>query len=99
MKKIASVRVVSPRLWNVENDNIDVEVMFEDGSRHGATFFTLSNVETLFRRNAETGECSAGLYFWASSMILVRDLSLQTIQRTVEGLLATAEFDHAFEQL
>jgi len=81
------------------DDNVDVEVRFRDGRRFGATFFTIGNVAATMTRWQETGECSHGLYFWATHPIIVSNLDHQTVLRTVEHLMETGEFALAFEQL
>jgi hypothetical protein len=92
-------RVVGPQVWDPVLDNVDVEVTMPDGRRFGATFFTLANVGRLFEKNRATGECRAGLYFWAVNMILVQELSMEVINRTIEDLLANGEFASAFAPL
>jgi hypothetical protein len=81
------------------NDNVDVEVVFGDGSRWGATFFTLANIQALFDKNRQTGECHNGLYLWASGMIIVQQCDREKITATIEGLLEAVEFEGAFERL
>ena len=54
------------------NDNVDVEVIFDDGSRYIATFFTLQNIQNIMDSYETTGECMNGFYFWSSDMLLVR---------------------------
>jgi hypothetical protein len=88
----------SPK-WDPRNDNLDVEVRFADGRRYSATFFTLSNVETLLRRYARSGECANGLYLWASDMILVETLTLDVIERVVQDLIASGELPKALSEL
>jgi hypothetical protein len=93
-----SVRFIpSDALPHPLDENIDVEVVFDDSIRFVATFFTLENVRGLFRRNQVTGECRGGLYFWASDMILVERLTLEAVKETVEDLLLTGEFESAFD--
>lgn len=94
-----SVRVLGAQLWDLQRDNVDVEVVFDDGRRFSATFFTLTNLQLLFEKNKASGECESGLYLWASNMIIVRDLSLESIERTVKGLLSSSEFETAFAAL
>lgn len=84
---------------DTEDDNIDVEVSFADGSRYGATFFTLKNLATLFTKNRQTGECRDGSYLWASNMIIAEKLSMETIKTTIHGLLNDNEFESAFSKL
>lgn len=89
---IEGVRDIVP-----DNDNVDVVVTLADGSRFIATFFTLRNVETLLDSYRRTGECAGGTYIWASNMILVRELNLDVVRRTVADLLETGEFSSAFD--
>ena len=79
-----------------EDDNVDLEVRFGDGSRYAATFFTLNNLRSLFEKNRKTGEYKGGLYLWASDMVVVRDLSEASIAATVADLIAMGEFEAAF---
>jgi hypothetical protein len=94
-----SVHVIGAQVWDPNQDNLDVEVWFPDGRRFGATFFTLQNVQRLFEKNRATGECGAGLYLWASNMILVRELSMAAIESTVKDLMDKGEFEQAFAAL
>ncbi len=55
---------------NIYDDNTDVIVQFEDGTRWSATFFTYLNINRLTEKNKKTGECLNGNYFWASNMVL-----------------------------
>ena len=83
----------------VDKGNVDVEVIFSDGRRFGGTFFTLSNVEALMSQYKASGECAAGLYFWCSDLIIVEDLSRQSIERCIADLLQSEEFEDAFSSL
>ncbi|MCB0218518.1 MAG: hypothetical protein KDH09_02385 [Chrysiogenetes bacterium] len=80
-----------------ENDNQDVEVEFETGERFGATFFTVGNLLHLMEKDKKTGECGAGLYFWASYPIFVQRLTKEVIEATVRKLIDEEEFLRAFE--
>jgi hypothetical protein len=79
------------------DDNVDVEVHLPDGSRWGATFFTLKNVQTLMNKNRRTGECGGGLYIWAADMVLVEELTHGTIIATVEELIAQGDLQKIFQ--
>lgn len=79
--------------------NVDVEVVDDHRRRWSATFFTIAGVEALFQKNAVTGECARGTYLWASDMILVRSLSLASIQLTIDDLRKAGEFEQAFSLL
>ncbi len=99
MKTIRSIRVVSPRPWDVADDNVDVEVCLSDGSVYGATFFTLGNLESRFEKNSRTNEYAGGLYLWAADMIVVRTLTQDAIERTVRDLLSQGDLESAFSLL
>lgn len=90
------VRIIGPGPASVIDDNIDVEVRFRDGRRYVATFFTLANLATLFRKNKLTGECCGGSYLWATDMVIVEELTEEVVERAVAGLLADGEFEGAF---
>lgn len=82
---------------DTDDDNVDVEVALENGSRYVATFFTLENLQSLFRKNKQTNECGGGgLYLWSSDMIVVKELTEETIRRTVLSLIEEGEFESAF---
>lgn len=80
------------------SDNVDVEVIFDNGSRYMATFFTLENIQRIMDRYEQSGECMKGFYFWATDMILVRRLSRENIAKVVGDLISKGEFDTAFSQ-
>lgn len=66
---------------DVEDDNIDTHVVLEAGQVFFATLFTLKNVESLMKKE------EFQLYFWATDMIIVKDLSLETIRQTVDEII------------
>jgi hypothetical protein len=81
------------------DNNIDVEVHFDDGRRYMGTVFTYRNIESLFHRYTRTGECRNGLYVWGSDMVVVRDLRDETIAEMVAGLLEEGALDGAFSRV
>ena len=87
----------APGEWIPENTNSDVRVTFPDGRIYTATFFTLSNVDALRARHRETGECLGGRYFWSTNMILVDEVSRTRIEQVVTDLMASREFESAFD--
>ena len=84
--------------FDPNNDNVDVEVTFQNGESFSAVFFTLQNIETLMKRYKKTGECADGLYFWASDMVIVQQLSEKIICATIDNLLAEDEFESVFSK-
>lgn len=78
------------------DDNVDVFVDFVTGERYVATFFTIANIRRLMDKDAETGECANGLYFWATDMVIVRSLTRDNVERTIADLLSTGTFESVF---
>jgi hypothetical protein len=77
------------------NDNVDVNVLFNSGERYVATFFTLTNVEYLINSWIETKEHNAK-YFWSSDAIVVEKLDTETIREVVKNLIALNDLSSAF---
>ena len=92
------LQVVGPQVWSPTDDNVDVEVRLPNGDLYVATFFTLANLQRLFEKNRESGECLSGRYFWASDMILVEELTIESMTDAVEDLIANGEFAGAFRK-
>lgn len=90
-----SFRVLGCSTWDERDDNVDLEITLDDGRRFGATLFTLSNLQSLFKKNRATGECADGTYLWAANMILVEKLDQATITRTIADLIASGELETA----
>ena len=84
---------------DVLNDNIDVVVRLDDGLKYGITFFTPMNIATLLDRYQASGECLDGTFLWARGMIIVRDLNLATLDRSIRELVKSGEYKRAFEVL
>ena len=80
------------------DDNTDVIVTFEDGSRSVATFYTYKNITTLTEKNRKTGECLNGSYLWASDMILIDEICREKIERVIDDLVSNGEFGKAFSR-
>jgi hypothetical protein len=76
---------------NADDDNIDVFVRLDNGELWTATFFTISNIETLLNRYKVRGECLHGQYVWAKAMIIVRSLTAEGVRDTLEELHRTGE--------
>ena len=93
------ISVLGAQVWDPTEDNIDVVVELADRKRFAATFFTPRNIERLFEKNRLTGECANGLYLWSANMILVRQITMDIIRRTVADLIESGEFERAFARI
>ena len=84
---------------DVDNDNVDVEVRFDSGTRYVGTFFTLNNIRHLMEKWECTQECCAGgLYFWASDMVIVEKLTYETILGTVRDLISSGTIEQVLSR-
>ena len=45
------IRILSNEKLNEKDDNVDVEIILSDGKIFSATFFTIENIKTLFKKN------------------------------------------------
>lgn len=68
--------------------NSDVIFELSDGSKWSATFFTYKNIETLRKKNEQSGECLDGTYFCAADMILISEMSEEIIRAVLEEILS-----------
>lgn len=85
--------------WNIDDNNTDAIVTFEDGMRWVASFFTYKNIQTLVEKNQRTRECLSGKYFWSSDMKLIDECSRERIEEVVQHLLVDGSFDKKFRRL
>ena len=80
------------------DDNSDVIVTLEDGSRWAALFATYQNIKTLAEKNRQTGECLSGRYLDIPHLILVEELS-RPLEAVVEDILQSGMLELCFECL
>ena len=81
------------------DDNSDVIVTLEDGSRWAALFATYQNIKTLAEKNRQTGECLSGRYLDIPHLILVEELSRPLVEAVVEDILQSGMLELCFECL
>ena len=79
------------------DDNVDVEIRYKDGRLFTASFFTIQNIKSLFEKNKMTGECGNGLYFFCYDMILVEELTVENVVKTIEELRKEGVLESAFK--
>jgi hypothetical protein len=89
-----AVKIV-PRHYSGHDDNVDVDVYFDE-CRYRATFFTTRNIQSIMRSYRQTGECAGGRYFWAAAAIIVDRIDQNTVETVVADLLRSGEFESAF---
>jgi hypothetical protein len=92
-----TIEIFEQRPINLEDDNIDVYVHFEDGRSYIASFFTLRNVQALMEKNKRTGENRGGLYFWATDLVIVERLDFETLRSSIEDIIAGGYLETVFD--
>lgn len=80
-----------------DDDNVDVQIDLDEGGFYTATFFTLRNLSTLFKKNKRSGECSSGLYFFCRDMVIVEKLSAKVIEDVVSALFERDALSTSFD--
>ena len=78
---------------DILNDNIDVNIIFENGDTYFATLFTIKNIEHLMKNAINEIEKK---HFWATDMIIVKDLRQNTINETIDYLINTNDLNDCF---
>ena len=84
--------------WDPNDVNMDVKVSFSDGSKWEATAFTYKNLQSLWKKNRNTGECMSGRYFWAENMVFVDQIIRQRVTEVVKHLIENDEFSLIFQK-
>jgi hypothetical protein len=85
--------------WTSDDASSDVEVVLSDRSRWRGSFVTYRNIASLCAKNAQTGTCLSGSYFWASDLLLVDVLSRQRVEEVVRDLIHEGQLPKAFSLL
>jgi hypothetical protein len=63
------------------SDNVDINIITEDELVYFATLFTINNIVSIMERGDEN-------WFWATDMILIKDLRDETIKKAISGIVA-----------
>ncbi|MGW0807201.1 hypothetical protein [Nonomuraea sp. NPDC002799] len=76
-------------------DEADATITFRDGSRRYATFMTLDVVQRTMDKNARTGECLGGRFFWCSDLIIVRGAGFEGMAAAIRDLISSGDIGGA----
>lgn len=85
-------KIFLPTGYQVENkddDNLDINVILENGEVFFCTIFTTKNISSLMKKNSLS-------FFWADNMVVVKDLSKENIIKFVEESLELDNFKIIF---
>jgi hypothetical protein len=77
---------------DINNDNIDINVVLQDGGVYFATFFTILNIQTLMMNDGSP-------YFWSTDMIILKDLNIETIKKTVSKIIDDELLEVSFSKI
>ncbi|MEV4671055.1 hypothetical protein AB0K34_05310 [Actinomadura sp. NPDC049382] len=69
-------------------ENVDVEVTFSDGTRWGATFLTVREIERIMDRWRMSGEGQNGTVFRCPDLVIVRDGGVRAITAVLESAVS-----------
>ena len=80
------------QIENIYDGNIDLHVICSNNDVYFATVFTIQNIQNVMTRNAES-------FFWATDMVIVKDLMLKTIQKAIRELIEAGYLEAALTKI
>jgi len=92
--KLSQLKLLQ-KVESTEDDNVDAIVSLPTGEKRTVTFFTVKNLQSIMERHRSTGECLSGKYFWATDMVIVRDLRRVTLDAVVADMIESGELNSA----
>lgn len=92
MKKFKIIFPAGYSGTDILNDNIDINVVLEDGEVYFATVFTLENIKHLMIKDETT-------YFWADSLLISRSLDKVSLKMAVTETLQHEYFNQIFSRI
>ena len=69
------------------NESADVHFSLSDGSRWCASFYTYENLRSLVKKDAASGECLGGRYFYADKPIFIEKLDKELILAVLRDII------------
>lgn len=77
---------------DINNDNIDINVIFNNNQVFFATIFTLENINTLLIKDKLD-------YFWADSMVIVKNIEKKFLRDSIISMLKDGSFESIFSKI
>ena len=76
------------RISNIMNDNADIYIVLKNNYSivYSTTVFTLENIKMIMENNDER-------WFWSNNFFIVKDLSRETIYKSVDEILKDESLD------
>ncbi|MCD7901066.1 MAG: hypothetical protein LUH22_14710 [Bacteroides sp.] len=76
---------------NIIDDNIDINVVLENGKVYFGVLGTLENIRTSFAKG--------DLYYWSTDLLIVKDLKKDTIKEVLQATINEGYFESIFCQI
>ena len=73
----------------------ELEITDPDGTRRWGHLATIDQIEKRLIQHGNTGECADGSYFWATGLVILKDLEPSTVRAAVDDLVVTGEYRSA----
>jgi hypothetical protein len=80
-------------------ENVDVEVILNDGSRWSATFISLAEIGRVMERWKATGEHLSGTYLRVPDLILVNQGGIEEMVSVLNSILAGGSLETALVRI
>lgn len=77
---------------DVLNDNIDVHIVTATSEVFFGTLFTALNIQELIAKQG-------GSYFWATDMVIVKNLEKETIKNAIDEIISDGYLNQAFPRI
>ncbi|WP_103905141.1 hypothetical protein [Sphingobacterium lactis] len=77
---------------DIYNDNVDINIVLENGEVYFGTLFTLQNIKDIM-------ESDSGIYFWSTDMLILNDLSQESISNVIKKLLSDGILNQVFSKI
>lgn len=88
MEKFKIIFITGHCGTNIHNDNIDVNVVLENGNVYFGVLGTVENIVTFFNRG--------DLYYWSVDLLIVKDLSKETIRSAIQSAIDHDNLEYMF---
>lgn len=83
--------ILGYRSVDTNNDNIDINIIFESGKVYAAVLATIENVITSLN--------GGDLYYWWSDLIIIKDLRKETIKSAIQATIKNGYFNSIFSEI
>jgi len=75
---------------------IDVDVILEPDSKFTGMFCTIDGVLKLMQKDEHTGESNNGEYFFIPNLLVLKDLNLKLLVKTISTIISDGELGLVF---